>query len=181
MLTQHLIDKYSPSALVFTGLAGGLNPKLEVGDIVLGTDCVQHDMDARAMGIPRGQIPYTEIRFLKSDQTLLDCAKTFVSDDISIHRGRILTGDQFISRSNDGLYDYMLTELKGDAVDMEGASVAVVATLNQIPFLLVRTISDKADDESLQNFTNFLPLASKRSAELICHVLRNYKKPNEDK
>lgn len=173
MLTQHLIDKYSPRALLFTGLAGALNPDFEIGDIILASDCVQHDLDASPLGFKRGQIPYTDIFSLECDKRLLNSAQTFKSDEINIHVGRILTGDQFISKSAEISHHYLTSELCGDAVDMEGASVATVATLNQVPFLIVRTISDKADGESPENFNNFLPLASKHAAEIVSHILRN--------
>jgi 5'-methylthioadenosine/S-adenosylhomocysteine nucleosidase len=172
MLAQHLIDRYSPKALIFTGLAGALNSKFEIGDIILGSDCVQHDLDASALGFKRGQIPYTDIYSLQCDKNLLNSALAFKSSNLIIHVGRILTGDQFISKSEYNDHKYLTSELQGEAVDMEGASVATVATLNKVPFLIVRTSSDKADGESPKNFNEFLPLASKHSAELVCHILR---------
>lgn len=172
MLTQHLIDRYKPSAVVFSGLAGSLNPKFEIGDIMLSVDCIQHDMDAKAIGFKRGQVPYTDIFAVKSDQRLLNVVQQFKPDNFKIHVGRLLTGDQFITKSDDRSHQYMTSELHGDAVDMEGASVATVCSINKIPFLIIRTISDKADGTSPENFQSFLPVASKHAAQVVAHLVK---------
>lgn len=173
MLTQHLIDKFKPTHILFTGLAGALNSKFNIGDVVLGTECIQHDIDASALGFKRGLIPYTEIYSIKCDANLLKIARTFDADTFAMHEGRLLTGDQFIAKSEEHSHQYLISELNGDAVDMEGASVAIVAMINEIPCLIVRTISDKADGESPKNFDKFLPVASKHSVLLIRHILKN--------
>ena len=168
LTTQKLIDFYTPEFLVFTGVAGALNPDYEIGDIVLAEDCVQHDLDATGIGIPRGTIPYTNHRFFSSDENLINkAAKTPTAH--TIHIGRILTGDQFLTDSSS--LEYLTSEFQGDAVEMEGASVGFTCTLNHIPFLLIRTISDKADHSATADFTGFVKEVSKNSLGVLKHLL----------
>ncbi len=170
MTTQFLIDRYQPQAVLFTGVAGALNPSYEVGDMVLANDCVQYDMDARGLGFPVGNIPYTEMRFFKSDSKLLNAAMSTITGH-RIHQGRILTGDRFVT--NEALPQLMILnqELNGDAVEMEGAAVAQVCTMHQIPFLIIRTISDKANSDSPVDFPRFLPVVAQNSFAVVRQLL----------
>lgn len=160
-----------PRALIFTGLAGALNPQLHVGDTLIAGDCIQHDLDATSLGIKRGTVPYSPYRFLRSDLRLLDAAEGYRPEAGRVHTGRILTGDQFIARRNDPAYAYMRDELEGDGVEMEGAAAALCAAVNSVPFLLVRTISDEADGKAEVKFREFLPRASRNSLNLLIHIL----------
>jgi 5'-methylthioadenosine/S-adenosylhomocysteine nucleosidase len=167
------LRKTPVTAILFTGLAGALNPKYGIGDTVFSTDCLQHDLDATALGIPRGTVPYTGYRFLTADPALLAAAEGYVPDSGSVRFGRILTGDQFVSRRDRPEYAYLIDELSGDAAEMEGAAVALCAAVNGLPFLLIRTISDRADGSAAVNFHEFLPVASENSLQAVRHVLRN--------
>ena len=172
LVTQKLIDEFQPKAIVFTGVAGALNPNYEVGDIVVAHDCVQHDLNTTALGIPRGQVPYTAYRFFETDaplRTLALAAKT----EHKVHRGRIVTGDQFLTQKEVHDYQYLTTELQGDAVEMEGAAVGFVCAVHAIHFLLIRTISDKADDEAGHSYTEFLPLVVHNSLAVIKHLFNH--------
>jgi 5'-methylthioadenosine/S-adenosylhomocysteine nucleosidase len=169
MTSQHVIDTYAPAVLVFVGIAGSLNPTYEVGDIVIAEDAVQHDMDTTMFGFRRGEIPNEKIRAVESDQRLVDSATKWQPEGRRVFRGRILTGDQFIS--DDTLREYLRSELKGDAVDMEGASAGLVARLNAVPFLLVRVISDKADGKTPPDFQRFLADSSTVFLDLIEHLI----------
>ncbi len=173
MITQKLIDLYSPTHIIFTGVAGALNPDYEIGDVVISKDCVQHDMDVTALGFARGTIPYTNYNYFNADPHLFRLA-TSTQIDHSLHTGRILTGDQFLSKKELNQYDYLITELNGDAVEMEGAAVAQVCTINEIPFLIVRTISDKANEEASVNFNNLLPEIAKNSFLIVHHILEQF-------
>ncbi len=168
LTTQKLIDFYTPQSLIFTGVAGAINPGYEIGDIVLANDCVQHDLDATGIGIPRGKVPFTKYHFFESDSSLVQKAKSAPTKH-TIHMGRILTGDQFLTDSSS--LEYLTSELKGDAVEMEGAAVGFTCTLNNIPFLIIRTISDKADHSATVDFTTFVEEVSKNSFSLIKHLL----------
>lgn len=170
MTTQWLIHEFNPAAIIFTGVAGALNPSYEVGDIVLAKDCVQYDMDARGLGFPIGNIPYTEYRFFNADERLLKAA--VVADlEHRIHVGRILTGDRFITHDEAAYLQNIRQELGGDAVEMEGAAVAHVCSVHRVPFLLIRTISDKANADSPVDFPRFLPTVAKNSFAMVKHLL----------
>lgn len=170
MITQHLIDCYTPTHVIFTGVAGALNPGYEIGDVVLSSDCVQHDMDVSTLGFERGRIPYTDYQFFSADPTLIDLAKQ-AEVNHPIHIGRILTGDQFFTQKKLRETAYLTQELKGDAIKMEGAAVGQVCALNKIPFLIVRTISDKADEQAPVNFTEFLPEIARNSYSIVDYIL----------
>jgi len=171
MTTQKLIDEYNPLSVIFTGVAGGLNEKLKIGDIVVGKDCVQHDLDAIKLGFLRGAIPYTDYRFFESDTTLYTHALS-ARVEHAIYGGRILTGDQFLTKRKMKKYAYLTDDLEGDVVEMEGASVGQVCFLNDIPFLIIRTISDKADQEGPDNFNKFLSEVAKNSFQMVQHILK---------
>ncbi len=173
MVTQKIIDLYDPSAIIFTGIAGSLNHDLEIGDILVGEDSIQHDVDATRFNFKRGEIPHTPYRFLKSDPALMGSALSFKSEKHKIYKGRMLTGDQFISYKNFNEKPYLIDELAGDCVEMEGGSVALVATVNDIPHILIRTISDKAHIKTKLNLREFLKVASENSLEMVKHILNN--------
>ena len=168
MTSQKLIDDYNPEYIIFTGVAGAINHDYEIGDVIIANDCVQHDLDATALNIPRGMIPYTSYRFLKTDKRLREIAASTPIEH-KIHIGRILTGD--LTKKALEEYVYLTRELNGDAVEMEGAAVAQVCTFNKIPFLIIRTISDKADEEAPLNFTKFLPVVTGNSFHIVKYIL----------
>jgi 5'-methylthioadenosine/S-adenosylhomocysteine nucleosidase len=172
--TQYLICKHTPTAVLFTGLAGSLRTEIEIGDTVLAADLVQHDLDTATLGFPRGHIPFTTYRFLTADPALLHAAATYAPAKGRLHQGRICTGDQFITHRDLDSHRYLHDELAGHAVEMEGASVALVCTLNDTPYLVVRTISDKADGSAIVNFSDFLPQASLNSLALVRHMLAHW-------
>lgn len=160
LTTQKLIDTYNPQCVIFTGVAGGINNKLNIGDIVVAKDCVQHDFDVRELGFSRGTIPYTDYRFFETDKQLRTLALSAKSEH-KIHEDRILTGDQFFTKKEIKENEYLTNELGGDAIEMEGAAVGLVCVFNEVPFLIIRTISDKADEEASVDFTEFLPIVTK--------------------
>ncbi|MDR1625982.1 MAG: 5'-methylthioadenosine/adenosylhomocysteine nucleosidase [Spirochaetia bacterium] len=174
LVAQHVIEVYKPDAIIFTGLAGGLNSELEIGDILVAEDCVQHDLNAISLGFQRGEVPYSPYRFLGCDKALLDLALKYKPESGKVKKGRILTGDQFITNRTLKSLQYLYDDLAGDAVEMEGAAVGLVATVNKVPFLLARIISDRADTYAHIDFASFLPKASRISLSLIQHILRGF-------
>ena len=166
MVCERLIDEFDPQAVIFTGVAGALNKELDIGDVVLSSSCIQHDLDAQALGFMRGAIPYTEHRVFKADENLLSLASQTKLKGKKIIAGRILTGDQFITKREMRDHKYLIDELKGDAIEMEGGSIAQVCTLNSIPFLIVRTLSDKADGTAVEDFNKLLVCICKGSIEI---------------
>lgn len=171
MMTQHLIDDYQPTAVLFTGLAGSLQPHIAIGDTLIARDLVQHDMEASAIGFPRGQIPFSDWRFIPADPRLLHLASQYEPAEGKLHVGRICTGDQFVSHREMASHTHLAAELAGDGVEMEGASVAQVCAVNNVPCLVARTISDKADGSAAVNFEEFLPRASHNSLDFVRYML----------
>lgn len=171
MTTQKIISSFEPTHILFTGIAGALNPKLDIGDLVVGKEYIQHDMDVRGLGFARGEIPFTGLKILQADPTLVTYAAEFPSSTGKTFTGRILSGDQFITQSGSESHGYLTTEFSGDAIEMEGASVAFVCAMNKTPFVVMRTISDRADHAAAVDFTSFLPTASHQSLDVVRHIL----------
>ncbi len=168
--SQILIDGFDVNCIVFTGVAGALNENLDIHDIVISKDCVQHDVDATTMGFKRGQILYTDLFNFEASENLIDIAKectTLLGFNSVV--GRILTGDQFINDTN--YANKIKTELNGDCVDMESAAVGQVCHLNNIPFVIIRSISDKADHSSHVDFPVFCKEAAIKSHKLVMEIL----------
>ncbi|MBC8478833.1 MAG: 5'-methylthioadenosine/adenosylhomocysteine nucleosidase [FCB group bacterium] len=173
MVCQKLIDDYHPEAILFTGAAGALNKNLGIGDVLIGTESIQHDMYAAGLGFRRGEIPYTNYHTLLSDPELCASALKTRLEHHRVLSGRILTGDQFFTSENRKGKNYLTEELKGDAVEMEGAAIAQVCTINRIPFVLIRTISDLADGNAEVDFNRFLPTVAENSFSVVETILRS--------
>ncbi len=173
MVCEKLIDEFNPRAVIFTGVGGALSKKLNIGDVVISRDCIQHDLDAEALGFPRGEIPFTEHRIFLADQNLRNYALSTTIEGKKIMEGRILTGDQFITKKEMKDHKYLIDELKGDSIDMEGGSIAQVCTINTIPFLIVRTMSDKANGDAVQDFNKFAVVVAKNSFKVVSSILKN--------
>lgn len=173
MTCQYLIDKFQPSQIIFTGVAGALNHDFEIGDVVISDDLIQHDVDGEALGFSRGTILFSETREFKACEKLKAIALSAKIEGHLLHEGRILTGDQFFTKKKLNDSEYLFTELAGDAIEMEGAAIAQVAIHNQIPFLIIRTISDKADENASEDFTKLLPVIAHNSFVITSHLLEN--------
>lgn len=168
--SQILIDNFSVDSIIFTGVAGALNTNLNIYDIVISQDCIQHDMDAKTLGFKKGQIPYSDLFNFVANRDLIEIAKNSVNKlGFNSIIGRILTGDQFINDSNHS--KSIMNEFSGDCVDMESAAVAQVCHLNNIPFVIIRSISDKADHSSHVDFPEFCSKAAIKSHKLIMKML----------
>lgn len=169
--TQALIDHFPVSCVINTGIAGSLQVSIDIGDIVLATDALEHDMEAVAFGYEPGQVPGMDVFSFTADEKLRKIAKEScqkVNPDISVHEGRIVTGDQFISSKEKKAW--LVETFGGCCTEMEGASIAHVAYLNNIPFLIVRAISDKADDSAQMDYPTFEAKAIEHSIRLITEM-----------
>ena len=169
--TQALIDHFPVSCVINTGIAGSLQASIDIGDIVLATDALEHDMDAVSFGYDLGQIPGMEVFSFIADEKLRKIAKEGcekVNPDISVHEGRVVTGDQFVSSKEKK--SWLVDHFDGCCTEMEGAAIAHVAYLNQIPFLIVRAISDKADDSAHMDYPTFEAKAIEHSVRLITEM-----------
>lgn len=175
MCSQILVDRFGVEAIVNTGIAGSLRAEINIGDIVLSTDSVQHDMDATGFGYPAGQIPRMDTFAFPADEKLLNLAKECcarVNPDIQAFTGRVVSGDQFIS---DKEKKQWLTEtFDGSCTEMEGAAIAQVCYLNHIGCLIIRAISDKADDSANMDYQEFEAKAIEHSVKLLLAIAENY-------
>ena len=173
--TQILADRYQVSGIVNTGIAGSLMAKIDIGDIVLSTDALQHDMDATNFGYPAGQIPRMDVLSFPADPKLLALAKECcgrVNPEIHTYEGRVVSGDQFISDQKKK--DWLIETFHGYCTEMEGAAIAQAAYLNGIPFLIIRAISDKADNSANVDYPTFEAQAIIQSVNLMLEMIRCY-------
>lgn len=173
--TQILVDIYGVDAVINTGIAGSLNASIDIGDVVLSTDTLQHDMDATGFGYEPGVIPRMDTSIFVADDKLRALAKAScekVNPDIKVFEGRVVSGDQFISDKTKKTY--IEENFKGYCTEMEGAAIAQAAYLNNIPFLIIRAISDKADDSATVDYPTFEAKAIEHSVKLVKHMVANY-------
>ena len=169
---QILADVFSVDAIINTGIAGSLNKNINIGDIVLSTDVVQHDMDATGFGYRKGQIPQMPVFFFNADDNLRRLAAEVckeVNPDIQVFEGRIASGDQFVC--DQGVKNRIVSEFSAYATEMEGAAIGQAAYLNEIPFLVVRAISDKADGSAQMDYSEFEKAAVDHSVRLTLNML----------
>lgn len=166
---QILINKFNVSKIISTGVAGALNPSLEIKDIIISKDSVHHDMDGVGLGFEKGQIPFTDWKFFNSCENLKNIAlESSKRLGLKAKEGRVLTGDQFIT---DNKLGSLREEFNGDCVDMEGAAIAQVCKINNISHIIIKAISDKADHSATVNFKEFLNEASKNSFRLTKDII----------
>ena len=169
---QILADVFSVDAIINTGIAGSLNKNINIGDIVLSTDVVQHDMDATGFGYRKGQIPQMPVFFFNADDNLRRLAAEVckeVNPDIQVFEGRIASGDQFVCDQD--VKNRIVSEFSAYATEMAGAAIGQAAYLNEIPFLVVRAISDKADGSAQMDYSEFEKAAVDHSVRLTLNML----------
>ena len=166
--TQILCDRYHVDAVINTGIAGSLNAKIDIGDIVLSTDALQHDMDATGFGYEPAEIPLMGKKTFEADAKLRSLiAETCreVNPEIGVFEGRVVSGDQFVS---DGDVKARLVKMFDPyCTEMEGAAIAQAAWLNQIPFVIIRAISDKADGSAQMDYSEFEAKAIEHTVKLV--------------
>ena len=158
--------------IINTGIAGSLNADINIGDIVLSEDALQHDMDAVSFGYDLAVIPRMETSVFKGDENLIKLAKTVCEEqlsDIHVFTGRVVSGDQFISDKKKK--EWLISNFQADCTEMEGAAIAHAAYLNQVPFLIIRAISDKADDSAHMDYPAFEAMAIKNSVILLKNMI----------
>lgn len=169
--TQILINTFGVSKVLFTGVAGALHPELNIGDIVISSSCMQHDMDVTPLGFARGVIPYQEVSDFPADLHLIELAEEACKQQAAGHFiiGKVLSGDQFIASRE--TVQTLYEELGGACAEMEGSAVAQVCYMNSVPYVVIRSMSDKADGSAHVNFPEFTVKASKLSHEIVSYIL----------
>ncbi|MDD2384035.1 MAG: 5'-methylthioadenosine/adenosylhomocysteine nucleosidase [Sulfurospirillaceae bacterium] len=164
-----LIERFGAQKLLFSGVAGAVNPSLKIGDLIVATKLAQHDLDITAFGHPHGYVPEGAV-YVESDSHLLTLAKRVAEQkDLHVQEGIIATGDQFICDSVKK--EWIGTTFNADALEMEGASVAVVCDALHVPFFILRAISDAADMDAGFSFDEFMNSSAKISANFIIAML----------
>lgn len=170
MCAQTMILRYSPEMIINTGVAGTLTDKLGIGSIAVSSCVVQHDMDTSPLGDPVGLISGINKVELPADETLSnalsDCAKAM---GIATVTGVIASGDQFVASTERKQF---ITENFGAiACEMEGAAVGHVCHVNEVPFCVLRAISDSADGSSHMDYPTFVKMAAEQSVALMRRFL----------
>lgn len=166
--TQILVDRFNVDYVINTGIAGSLKAEIDIADVVLSSDVLHHDMDATGFGYPLGQIPRMEVLSFRADERLIELGKKAcrkAAPDIGVHVGRVVSGDQFISDKE--VKERLIRNFNGFCTEMEGAAIAQTAYLNHVPFLILRAISDKADDSATMDYPAFEKKAIKNSVEIL--------------
>ena len=170
--TQYLIDKHAPDYIINVGVAGGLSDDLNFGDVVIAEDLVHHDMDITHFGVPLGQIPRMDVFSFASNRKLINAAKHISHDSFRVVVGRIATGDQFIDSNK--VATRIKTTFNAIACEMEGVAVAHVCHVNQVPFVVIRALSDKAgsdDKVAIHSFNELKDMSASRAALVVKELL----------
>lgn len=170
--TQVLIDEFQVDVVINTGIAGSLRSEINIGDMVLSTDALQHDVDVTSFGYDYGVIPRMETSVYEADKLILTKAEEIckkVNPDIGVHLGRVVSGDQFIGDKSKK--NWITEQFKGYCTEMEGAAIAQTAYLNDVPFLVIRAISDKADDSAHVDYDVFEAQAITHAVNLITALI----------
>jgi len=164
-----MCEHFGAEKLLFSGVAGAISPKLKVGDLVVATKLAQHDLDITAFGHPFGYVPEGAV-FVETDAELRTIAYEVAKEmDKSLLEGIIATGDQFVA--NEERKNWIGETFQADALEMEGGSVAVVCNALDVPFFILRAISDAADMDASFSFDEFLETSAVESAEFVMKMV----------
>ncbi len=163
---QILCDCFAVTHLVNTGIAGSLCADLDIGDLVVSTDAMYHDFDCVHFGYGYGKVPGMDVVSFPADKTMEDYAFQAAEAVNPGHtrRGRIASGDQFVAEK--ALKTAIIAHTQGLCTEMEGAAIAHTAYRNGIPFVILRAISDKADDSAQMDYPTFERIAAHRCAQV---------------
>ena len=165
--TQILLNNFDIEYVINVGTAGSLNENIEIGDVVIGQKLVQHDFDITAGGHEKGYISHTG-KYFYSDKNLVEKTRQVISEineNFNAFIGIVATGDIFVQDIK--VKDEIKQEFNADCTEMEGAAIAQVCTLDNVPFIVIRSISDKPNGNNAVDFENYLELACERYAKFI--------------
>ncbi len=171
--TQIMIDLFKPEIVINSGIAGSLTKKLTVGDIVISTDCVEHDINCTELGEPRGQIWFTDEKRIgipadkEVCEKLAECCQGLGSH---VMTGRIATGDIFITYR--AKREFVAYEFDALCCEMEGGAVGHVCYMNKVPFAILRSISDDFKFNKVENYEEFKQLAADRAIKALKKFIR---------
>ena len=169
---QILVDRFKAEMLINTGIAGSLDAKIDIGDMVISTDALHHDMDATEFGYPVGQVPRMEVMSFPADEELVKKAvqaSEKANPDIHTFTGRVASGDQFIASKD--VKAKIVENFHPMCVEMEGAGIAQAAYLNKVSYVIIRAISDKADNSATMDYPTFEQQAITHGVRLMKELL----------
>lgn len=172
LCAQVLVDKFQVDVIMNTGIAGSLDAVIDIGDMVISTDLVEHDMDATIFGDPLGQVPRMDTFAFPADKELVEkavLANQEANPDIRTFTGRILSGDQFVSSAE--VKEKLVKHFGAKCTEMEGAAIAHAAYLNGVSCVIIRAISDKADNSATMDYPVFEKQAIAHSVRLVRNLL----------
>ena len=167
LCVQILCDCFGVTHLVNTGIAGSLSNELDIGDLVVSKDAMYHDFDCGGFGYPHGKVPGMDVIAFPADETMMHYALT-AGEQVHpghIKVGRVATGDQFICDKT--VKNTIIENTQALCTEMEGGAIAQAAYRNEVPFVIIRAISDKADDSADMDYPTFEALAAKRCAQVV--------------
>ena len=166
--TQILIDNFKPDYIVNVGVAGGLNPMISIGDIVIGETLVQHDFDITAFGHAKGYIPGVGEKIYADDYLVKKIEEAIGNQEEKVYKyekGVIASGDIFCTAIP--MRDKIYAKFNAECVEMEGAAIGQVCSLCNVPFVVIRSISDTPNGENEVTYEKFIKLASERCANIL--------------
>ena len=170
--TQILCSGFGITHLVNTGIAGSLSADLDIGDLVVSTDAMYHDFDCVHFGYPYGKVPGMDVISFPADETMISYAFAAAEAVNPGHtqKGRVASGDQFVAVKE--LKEKIIADTQGLCTEMEGAAIAQTAYRNGLPFVILRAISDKADDSAEMDYPTFERIAAHRCAEVAKNLAK---------
>lgn len=167
MCAQILCDRFAVTHLVNTGIAGSLDASLDIGDLVISSDAIHHDFDLRFWDRPIGQVPGYDVTAFPADSVLVQAA--FAAGEQvhpgHVRNGRVASGDQFVCST--AQKEKIVADTAAVCAEMEGAAIAQTAYRNGVPFVIIRAISDKADNSAEMDYPTFEAIAAKRCATVV--------------
>lgn len=175
LCVQILCDCFGVTHLVNTGIAGSLSAELDIGDLVVSRDVMYHDFDCVHFGYPYGKVPGMDVTAFPADDTLLGFAFEAAEAVNSGHTriGRVASGDQFVA--DPMVKRNIIENTHGLCTEMEGAAIAQTACRNAVPFVILRAISDKADDSAEMDYPTFERIAAHRCAQVTRSLAKRLK------
>lgn len=166
LCVQIMADLFAVTHVINTGVAGSLDAALDIGDVAISTDVMYHDFHVGPFGYDWGQVPGMDVRGFPADEAMVAAAEEVCREQgVNCRRGRIVSGDQFVAEKEEK--EAIIARVGGLCTEMEGAAIAHAAYRNGIPVLVLRAISDKADDSAEMDYPTFERMAAENSARLV--------------
>ena len=176
MCAQILCDCFGVTHLVNTGIAGSLNADLDIGDLVVSRDAMYHDFDCVHFGYEMGRVPGMDVVAFPADETMMGYAFAAAESVNPGHTrmGRVASGDLFVAEK--AAKERIIQKTGALCTEMEGAAIAQTAYRNRVPFVILRAISDKADDSAEMDYPTFEAIAAQRCAQVTLTMAKKIKK-----